>query len=502
MFGAFVKIGRSKSIIIFAVLIAVIIAASVSITQYNISDTDPSTYVIIPMLMLPVFAIFMLKDKSILPNVDRNDMLIGAVLFAAFILLEMNSFASFGGAFFSYRIDMLLLPIAIIALAIMLFGMKNLDKFAPIAIYSVFASPVLLLPIIEMNLGFASANTFAIYLASKLVFHGISFSSPITLYFNNSGISIGNACIGIGAIIGLVVFLIPVAYFLKGRIFRKIVWILSALALLLVLNFVRMLLISIDWFLYGPNSTISQLHSFIGQLMFYGIIVVMLLAVGRYGMEYPAIKLDEGKMPRKQRYGNVVIAVVFTAFYFFLSLSYIGASYVSPQYLSNNPVFNWDSASSLFGAHALYKGPSYSLINSQNTSIDIVLQNATNNGVPIEIIFAKQNASIENFISYNKSIIAWKEYLGTYGTSFVYEYGVPNTKMFVYYAKVPYSSGGTSYILDMYVVAPMLNGYGTKNCINPYESAYGAFANIARLNPNAFNSTLDNEYCQIMGLVH
>ena len=71
----------------------------------------------------------------------------------------------------------------------------------------------------------------------------------------------------------------------------------------------------------------------------------------------------------------------------------------------------------------------------------------------------------------------------------------------MYYSKVTYQAGSSYYIIDMYLAAPQLSGYGSAGCISAYDSFYNAVANLARLNPNAIDPVLDNEYCQIRGIV-
>ena len=60
----------STAIVILALLL--FMAAYMNSVQPGISDNNPSTYVIIPILMLPIFFIFKLKEK-ILPEVKRKD---------------------------------------------------------------------------------------------------------------------------------------------------------------------------------------------------------------------------------------------------------------------------------------------------------------------------------------------------------------------------------------------------------------------------------------------
>ena len=102
------------------------------------------------MLMIPLFALFMMKE-NIAPKTDMRSLALGAILFLLFIVLGQYFRNYLSYLFFSYRIDMLLFPIAIFSLAALLFGSGNLKKFSFLAIYALFASPLLLLPVIGLN---------------------------------------------------------------------------------------------------------------------------------------------------------------------------------------------------------------------------------------------------------------------------------------------------------------------------------------------------------------
>ena len=490
------RMGRTAGMALFAALTLALIVSSLAITQEYISDTNASTYIIVPMIMLPVFAAFMLKEKEIEPEVDINSIILGVILFALFIVLELDSLGYLGAEFFAYRIDMLIVPIGLVALASLIFGIRNLGKFAWIAIYAMFASPVLLAPVISLNLGFASANSIAIFQLLRPVFAGMSFVGPITIYLNGHGVSIGNTCIGIGAIIGLVMFLAPVAYFMDGRPRDRFVWVLSAIGMMLIFNFLRMLLITISWFAYGPNSVILAVHAVVGQLIFYAVIVLVLLLHGRYGLDYPRIMVGKDK----HDYNGIAIfaACAFSVLYLFLSLSYLIAQQASTQ-VSYAPAFNADSIVSLYNSYISYNGTTLSAMGAGNESIGITLQNATAGGKPILVIFALTGTGEESSIMPGEPRV-WKEYMrnGNEGRLY-YIPGAPPS--LIYTTKVLYNSGGSIRAIDMIVASPAYNHTGAQDCLNSYDGLYGFFANIAQLNPNTLNASLDGQYCRLTGVL-
>lgn len=134
-----VKYGRNIAMAVFLAAIVIVLATSFFVTPLTISDSDPSTYVIVPLLMLPLFALFTIKTNPI-PKVSRKDIAVGSALFALYIIITLALRFTLSFEFISYRIDLLLLPIAIAALAALTFGLENVPKFKGVLLYALLAS--------------------------------------------------------------------------------------------------------------------------------------------------------------------------------------------------------------------------------------------------------------------------------------------------------------------------------------------------------------------------
>lgn len=489
--------GKSFGLVAFTALLIAILAFSISITQTYVSDTDASTYVIVPMLMLPIFAVFMLKESdNIVPKAGNKDIILGTVLFVLFMVMALDARAYLGPLFFSYRMDMLLLPIAIAALASLIFGAGNLGRFAWIAIYALTASPLMLLPAISMNLGFASLNSLAIYYAASPFLHGMGFVAPITVSYAGYLVSIGNSCIGIGALIALVLFMIPIAYFLEGRTLRKLLWVLSGLLLMLVLNFLRMLAITVAWFAYGPNQGVLNIHAVIGEAIFYAVILVMILMAGRYGLSYPRLGL--GKKRYEYSALGISLAVLFSLLYLLVSASYQSAAIVPIGSIGSGAVLNWDSASAFSGAYLRYNGSAYSALGTGNRSIEIAIANSST-APGIVAVFGQNNTLMGRLLDHNSSLVSWKEYLDAGSVAYLYRFG-NGTGTNLYYSSIIYSQGQMNYPFWMYIVSP--GGYAVNgSCISAYDLFYNTLSNLAALNPGAFSRGLDGSYCSVSRMI-
>ena len=491
------KFGRGFGLVAFTVMLAALLFFSISVTPSYVSDTDASSYVIVPMLMLPLLAVFMFKHSDkIVPDVDAQSLVAGSVLFVLFICAALVLGAYMGPLFMSYRVDMLLVPLAIASLALLIFGRSNLKWFGAIAIYALFASPLVLLPFVNMNLAFASLNSAAIYHIASLLFNGVGFQQPITLAYNSYQISIGNSCIGIGALIALALLLAPIAYFTDGKPRQKLLWMASGVALMLVLNFLRMLVITVVWFTYGPNQSLLDFHALAGEMIFYLIVVVMLVVAGRYGLAYPKIGLG-----RSEEYSGrgIALAIALTLVGIFVSAGYAYMQIVPITSLGSNVSLGQAAIGNFYNNYLNYKGASYGLLSADNKSAEIGLANVSNTTNAVAI-FGQNSTFAGAVLAVNGSVREWKEYAGPGGVSYLYVLGTSPISL-LYYSTIIYPQGLRNYPFSLYVVEPEYSGAGGGSCQSAYEKAYGALLNLASLNPSALNSGLDGYYCEFRGLV-
>lgn len=309
--------GAALGAILLAALIAIALATSFYVTPLVISDTDPATYIIIPMLMLPLFALFFAKEP-IRPEVKGPDIAIGVLLFVFLFLLASYLRSALSYLFLVYRVDLLLFPLLIAAFIVLIFGLRNLRRFAPLLIYALFASPLLLLPIINSNASFAALNTQIVYGILSAPIRNLTYAPPITLIANGYRIGIGESCVGIGILIATVMLLIPVAYLYEGKLRSKALWVVFGAFLLFMLNVLRMTLIAGLWILDGPTAALSTIHVFAGILLFYLAIVVAILVSSKFGLRLVPKRRKEAKASYSSL--GIVIAVVLAITYLILTI--------------------------------------------------------------------------------------------------------------------------------------------------------------------------------------
>ncbi len=495
-------------IVVFAVVIALAMASALYITPLSISDSDPSTYAIVVVLMLPLFALFVGKRRL---DAAAGPLDIAAGLLALGLLAALTLFMrfEFSYLFVSYRLDMLLFPLFIAAEALMLFGRRNLRRFAPIAVYSALGSSLVMLPFIEANQGFAVLNTRLVYSIAKVFIHNIAYSAPVTIVANGYRLGVGQTCVGVGVLIGIVLFLLPIAYLYEGSLARKAAWVGSALALLFALNLARMAAITVAWIEYGPSSAIFEIHLVAGILLFYLSIIIAVLAAGRWGLRIGTGRKERGRSRSAAgRYyaAGIVLALVAALAYFALTQGYSKALDVSPLYLytSAEPQLGG-------GAEALMAA---SLVNTAGLNASLIPQAGGISSIVAWGSGIGESEPLVVYIGYRKSGIASKiisggrisgrfnfiDARGISGVVYLVESGGGN--FFVYETAVPYIIPGedASSVVSLDIVLP--SGETLPVCPGYYVS--GIYdTNI--LNPGFYNSTVRGDmtdaYCTLDRLV-
>ncbi len=477
-------------VLLLAVLMAVVLASSLFLTPLTISDTDPSTYAVIPLLMLPLFALFYLRKP---PEADAQaqDLAIGIGLFAAFLLAYFFLRLTLSYLFFSYRVDLLLMPILLASLICLIFGAKALKRFAPLLIYALFASPLLLTPLLNLNAAFASANTRLVYYILSTAVPHIAYSPPITILAAGYRIGIGESCVGVGLLLATVMLLLPLAYLFDGEIKRKALWILSAIVLFFVLNLARMSLIAALWIAYGPSSALSLLHLFAGIIVFYVVIVLMVLLLKRYGLE---LKRSQRKNQARASYMTPFLAAViaFSFAYLLLTLNYTNVVYVSPYLL--NTGYSTGSTSLMAGLQtSLLTLPGYpsTFVSRSGTSTTLTIENNT------------LSASILAYVGYAGSPLpeslqspgtasATFEFLGSTSTVYAKYLYSNGTAFLVYNTTIPYLLSNSTYsLVDFYFVVPY-SSIISSNCAS--QSAWKYLPVTYFANPNILHGVM-NGYC-------
>ncbi len=495
------KSWKIAGVIALAVAIAISVLNQLASMPLSVLDTDPSTYIVVPVLMMPLFALFYMKS-DIRMKASTRGIATGIAAFAAFIALTAYLRYVFYYEFLSFRIDLLLMPLLLIAYISILFGTESIAKFRALLLYSIFASPAILSFAFKLNAVFASANTVLVFHVLRLFGQAVRYVQPTFIAFGSTSIGIGEACAGIGVLIAVVMFLVPIAYLYDGNGLRKAYWIASGFALLLLLNIIRMASIGGVWLAYGPQATVSFIHSFAGVLLFYIAIIAMMLLIGVYGLRFPAgskPKLKErlGWKGEKKAYAAVALVLLMSLAYFYLTYNYTTAAIISPVNFENVVPFNANSP-----AIADYLYASMNSIGTNGTRVEeivgnagspviMLISNATYNSTnPVVMAIVPSNTSlIKDFLT-NSTLAGKQNFMAPDGSVYNMFSIISNgTTFLVAHTSVPVALANDSMALgNVYVVIPGSAG----NAYCKYSDAYYYLYNIPSI---AKNQQLYNAYC-------
>ncbi len=312
---------------------------SIARTSFSILDTDSTTYIIIVMLMIFAFIAFYLKEDLKL-STSKKTIAIGAGLFVAYVVVLSYLRVSMSYAFATYRIDGIMFPLLLASLIVTLFGLGSLKRFNRLIVYSVFASPLLLMPFILANGVFANFNAGIVYGILKAA--GINaVKSGITIGgASASTITIANTCVPLGIFIATVMLLLPLAYLYDGKLSRKALWVGSAVAAVLVLNIFRMSAIALVWANSGISGAVTLFHEFAGAFIFYIVIALFVLLAGRFGLSLRGARITKrsyaatrnAKLPLYP----ITFALLFGILAFILTMSYSSMLYASAANFSSS----------------------------------------------------------------------------------------------------------------------------------------------------------------------
>jgi exosortase/archaeosortase family protein len=433
------------------------------ITNPSILDTDPSTYIIVVMLMLLLFIVFSYKERLEFKYSKRN-ILWALLVFLLYVVILSVLRVSLSYAFISYRLDGLIFPVLIASFILLIYGFEGIRKLWPILVYAAFASPLILMPILSLNGAFANLNAALVYWFVKLA--GVSASKAGLTISSAAGssITISTTCVSIGTFIAFILFLIPLAYLYDGKAANKLYWVLIGVLLILVLNLFRMLLVTFIWAYYGIGSAVNTFHLFAGQLIFYAAIVAMILITGRFGL-WLGRRTKTKKTDRKKREQKLdrnwhliaILCIIMVSATLFLSYDYLNAVYAPPLLFSGNrisPATHQQifldlagSAGNVVSLGITPNGDLFSIRNASDLNNSIfIIANATAKALPgrVNVAYNPEEETHSYLLRNGITITAQMAESG-------------NNTLVVNYFSVPYNVSG-SWVSVNYLVFKKFNG--------------------------------------------
>ncbi|BCS90774.1 MAG: hypothetical protein ARM1_0231 [Candidatus Micrarchaeota archaeon] len=494
----------SKLYVLYIILMLYLsLAAELYLSQLEISDTLIDSYYSVSLLMFPLFILFILaKSKlDLKPNL-KNDTIVSISLIIIFYILYTIAQGSLSILFLIYRIDTILIFISEMAVVIAAFGLRNLNTFKYAFLYIILTSPTLSYIIKPLNSSFYKVNAYITY---SIVLHISSNISLVkdALYspdLTPSFLYIAQTCIPLEIFIGILLFLLPLAYYLEGSRKDKLVWLAVFLIIPIIANIVRIAIIAYYWSIGQYNNYIAVFHEIAGPLIFYIDMALAVILISKFKLKVKALSINNIRFNSTRSLLVAILAFSTLAITYPLSFQFnngYNAIYNnSIEYSNQSQIRFFISHIGLFLNKNISKS-AYLVSNNSTAALLAYRSIADSNISDIMLAFASNKSSIVDArIFPNRSIIS-HTYILKNGISV--ESGLIDTKngSYIFY------TFGDVYIIDsspVYVRYVILknNTLSTCHIDNTYEIISSYIYNLIRLRP--YNSTIScSAYYQASG---
>jgi exosortase/archaeosortase family protein len=287
---------RSRAAVQLGLLIVAVIVAynySLSTLLQNAGQDTPLAYVsLVPAIALALAAIRARPLKREPAIHDRQvDYTVGLPLLVFAIGTNILLPARWSTMFWVYRVDLFTLPFFVAGAVAILFGVRVLwrQKLAIGFLFLAWPYPYqsVLLRLLD---AFTAGTLFCIERIVTVVHVATTVPSVDNTLFSvvhhgqSFPLSIVSACSGVNSVVGFLLVGSAFAAVVRGPALRKVVWLLSGMLLLWMINLGRIIFIFWSGQMWGEHVAINILHPFIGMVTFSIGVVVMLLMMRPMGL--------------------------------------------------------------------------------------------------------------------------------------------------------------------------------------------------------------------------
>jgi exosortase/archaeosortase family protein len=215
--------------------------------------------------------------------------------------------------FWVWRIDLVTLPVFLAGVVAILFGVRALWHYRVAILFLFLAWPWPYTTVLDRWLNaFTQVTIAAVNVALKIVptatrMVGGDGSTFIVTHHNQSiPISVATECSGANGLVG---FLLVGAAFLlvvRGTRVRKALWLGLGAVLVWLLNVLRIVTIFGTAHLWGESVAIDGFHPYIGLVVFNIGVLIMVLSMGRFDLEFSFPRSGDGddRTPKPPRPGS------------------------------------------------------------------------------------------------------------------------------------------------------------------------------------------------------
>jgi exosortase/archaeosortase family protein len=278
--------------VVVTALVAVAYQYSLSTLLSSLSQETPLAY----LGLVPVISLLLIAGLLYLPGRPQRDIhdryldyLVGVPLLAIAVLIVTIGPAFMSTFFWLWRFDMISLPLFVAGAIALAFGSRMLWRLRLPVAFLLLAWP----PIYTLFLnGWLNQFTNLTLAALHALLRVVPLAVPVafgdgSLFQITSGggsfvLSVASACAGVNSVLGFLLVGMAAAALVRGPRRLKLLWLVLGMALIWLLDLVRILLIFAAGGLWGEGFAMNVLHPAAGLIVFALGVVVMILALPRF----------------------------------------------------------------------------------------------------------------------------------------------------------------------------------------------------------------------------
>jgi exosortase/archaeosortase family protein len=294
---------RARNLAIFIAVVVVAYHYSLSTLFRTLQSDTPLAYLgLVPVLALGLAAT-RARPAPNEPDIhDRQvDYIVGIPLLLTSLAVNIVLPVKLSSFFWIWRVDLLAFPLFVAGTIALLFGVRTLWRGRIPILFLFLAWPLPYTSLLTNQLNTftdATVSAVRVILGAVPVAHSIPSTDgtlfQIVYHHKPFPVSVASACSGVNGVVGYALVAIAFLAIVKGKLWRKLAWLLTGLAVVWSLNVVRIIGIFAAGHAWGEKVAIDALHPYLGLVTFSIAVLIMLALLGRFGLE---VNLGSAKSP-------------------------------------------------------------------------------------------------------------------------------------------------------------------------------------------------------------
>src|SRR5947207_11421650 len=255
-------------------------------------DTPLADLVLVPPIAAALLYAALRRHRFVaFPRLGRFDYVLAGVLLTLALGLVAAGPTLWSKYFWAMRLDLLTLPLFAAAVVVLLFGSRALIPLGFPVLFLLLAWPLPYDAVLEHALSsFTQSTAWAVERMAALTQAAapVGGSGGSRYVVSHAGgqivVSVASACSGVNGLVGFGVVGLAALWLVRGRIVRRLVWLLFGACLVWALNVVRIVVVLLTARALGEHAAFDLLHPIAGILTLNVAFVVLVRLLPRFGL--------------------------------------------------------------------------------------------------------------------------------------------------------------------------------------------------------------------------